>query len=711
MPDSNSAPVALIIDDDAMMRLLLRETLNKEGFAVLEADNGQDGLHLCSRERLDLVLLDVVMPDVDGFSVCRGIRETFDGKRQIPIVMMTGLDDIDSINRAYELGATDFVTKPINWTILGYRLRYILRSSQDFEKLSRSQEALAKAQELARLGSWDWNVDSGRILGSELMCRIIGRKSVDVPFEFEDFLMFLNPEDRRAIRDIFEAAGNGVLPINTEFRLSFSEGDERIIHAQSDSQIRSGWLSGMFQDITERRRAEEKISFLSFYDSLTGLANRSLFKETLGQSIATAKRYHHRLVGLFLDLDKFQRINDTFGPSLGDELLKGVSQRLLQAVRESDFVSRIGASKDDRNAKIARLGGDEFAILLVGIEQVEDAARIACRILNILSIPFTVGGQEVFVTASIGLTVYPNDGLDIDSFMKNGDTAMHYAKEQGRNNYQFYCRSLNASAFQKLSFENQLRHALENRELILYYQPKIDASSGAKVGVEALIRWKHPERGMVSPAEFIPIAEESGLIVGIGEYVLREACRQIKAWRESGLGGFTVAVNLSAAHFQRPDFCEQVSQILQEEDVDAGLVEIELTESMLMDDVENTILKMHRLKQIGVRLSIDDFGTGYSSLNYLMRFPIDTLKIDMSFIRSIPHDRGHVAITSAIIAMAQSLNLCVVAEGVENESQVAWLKQNGCQILQGYYFSRPVPPQDLPGFCAATSGSFGEALS
>lgn len=698
MPDTGSAPLALIIDDDAVMRLLLHETLKAEGFAVAEADNGKDGLNLCINREPDLVLLDVVMPEMNGFSVCQAIRNRFAGVKQIPIVMMTGLDDIDSINYAYELGATDFVTKPINWTILGYRARYILRSSQDFEKLSKSQEALIKAQELARLGMWDLHVDSGRIRGSQVMYRIIGRNCPDGWIEFDEFLELLQTKDSCSIRNAFDAARKGILPINMEFRIASPEGEDRIIHGQSDDQIKSGWLSGTFQDITERRRAEEKISYLSFYDSLTGLANRSLFKEILAKSISKAKRHNYKLVGIFLDLDKFQRINDTFGPSSGDCLLKLVSERLVDAVRESDLIARMAAPGDRADAKIARLGGDEFSILLIGIRKVEDAARVAYRILNLLSPPFLVGDQEVFITASAGITVYPDDACDVDSFMKNGDTVMHYAKEKGRNNYQFYSPSLNATALRKLSLENSLRHAVENRELVLHYQPKIDALSGAMIGVEALIRWQHPEIGMVSPAEFIPVAEESGLIIPIGEAVLRAACRQIRDWQDKGVGGFSVAVNLAAHHFQQPDFCRQVSRIIQEEHSDANLLEIELTESMLMGDVENTILKMQQLKEIGVKLSIDDFGTGYSSLNYLMRFPIDTLKIDMSFIRSIPHDNSHVAITTAIIAMAQNLKLSVVAEGVENETQVSWLKTNGCNILQGYYFSRPVPADDLLAF-------------
>jgi len=702
MPSTGSAPVALIIDDDAMMRLLLRETLKTEGFTILEADNGKDGLNLCFSRKPDLILLDVVMPEMDGFSVCQSIRKHFAGVKQIPILIMTGLDDIDSINYAYELGATDFVTKPINWTILGYRTRYILRASQDFEKLLKSQEALAKAQELAKLGIWDFHIDSGKMRGSEVMYRIIGRSCPDTLVEFDDFLTLLQTKDSAAIRTAFEAARGGILPINMEFRISSPEGEDRIIHGQSDDQIKSGWLSGTFQDITERRRAEEKISYLSFYDGLTGLANRFLFKEILGKSMSKAKRHNYKLVGIFLDLDKFQRINDIFGPSSGDSLLKLVAERLVEAVRESDLIARLATPGDRANAEIARLGGDEFSILLTGIRQVEDAARVACRILNFLSTPFTLHDQEVFVTASAGITVYPDDASDVDSFMKNGDTVLHYAKEKGRNNYQFYSRSLNSTAFQKLSLENSLRHAVEHQELVLHYQPKIDALSGAMVGVEALLRWKHPEMGMVSPAEFIPIAEESGLIIPIGEAVLRATCRQIRAWRENGQGYFSVAVNLAAHHFQQHDFCKQVSQIIQEEQIDANFLEIELTESMLMDDVENTILKMHQLKDIGVKLSIDDFGTGYSSLNYLMRFPIDTLKIDMSFIRSIPHDNSHVAITTAIIAMAQNLRLSVVAEGVENETQVTWLKTNGCNILQGYYFSRPVPPDELVEFYGKT---------
>jgi EAL domain-containing protein (putative c-di-GMP-specific phosphodiesterase class I) len=377
-----------------------------------------------------------------------------------------------------------------------------------------------------------------------------------------------------------------------------------------------------------------------------------------------------------------------------------VARRLSGTLRQDDFVAA-GELPVHGGEGVARLDGDEFSLLIGELAHYHDAAKVARRLLEELRKPFRLGGQEVFLTASVGLALYPLDGEDADALMKNAGAAMHFAKEQGRDNYQFYSRAMNATALEKLSMESQLRKALERGEFLLHYQPKIWASTGRIVGLEALIRWKHPELGIVPPSQFIPVAEESGLIVPIGEWVLRAACAQNQAWQRSGFPPVHVAVNIAMPHFRQGNLVDSIAEALARSGLDPALLELELTESMLMQSVDVTLDTLHRIRDMGVRLAIDDFGTGYSSLSYLKRFPLHTLKIDRSFVKDLPRDAEDAAITKAIIAMAHSLRLAVVAEGVETQEQLAFLQQHGCDEVQGYLFSRPVGADEFGGLLAA----------
>ncbi|HEV8231053.1 MAG TPA: EAL domain-containing protein, partial [Thermoanaerobaculia bacterium] len=426
---------------------------------------------------------------------------------------------------------------------------------------------------------------------------------------------------------------------------------------------------------------EEQVKHLAFHDALTGLPNRLLFNDRLTIALAQAHRTHQKLATLYLDLDRFKVINDSLGHSVGDELLRRVADRLRVSVREEDTV--------------ARLGGDEFVILVPRISTAKDAETVARKILAAIRLPFAVEERDFFLTTSMGVSLYPSDGVDAEALVQNADTAMYRAKEQGRDNYQLYAPAMSSRAVERLSLENRLRQALQNQELVLYYQPIVDLRDGGVRGAEALLRWRHPERGLLQPATFITLAEISGLIAPIGRWVLQTACAQIRAWQAMGHSGLTVSVNLSPRQFQQADLVSQVAEALSANGVEADRLDLEITESSAMENAELTINTLWELRKLGVGISMDDFGTGYSSLNYLKRFPIDRVKLDRSFVQDVVTNSEDAAIVRAVIAMAHTLKLVVVAEGVENENQLAFLRQQRCDEMQGFLFSPPVDPREF----------------
>lgn len=441
------------------------------------------------------------------------------------------------------------------------------------------------------------------------------------------------------------------------------------------------YFQGIIRDITERKKSEEQIQFLAYHDALTGLPNRALLHDRLSQSLARAHRHKDRVAVLFLDFDRFKNINDSLGHSVGDGVLQAVAERLKTCVREGDTV--------------ARLGGDEFVILLPDLREAECVAQVAEKIMQLGAEPYTVADHQLRLTISIGISVYPDDGTDIESLLKNADAAMYHAKEAGRDTYHFYTQDMNARALDILRMENSLQRALVNKELSLCYQPQVDLASGRIVGAEALLRWNHPQQGQISPAQFIPIAEERGLIVPIGAWVLETACRQNQQWQQDGLRPIQMAVNISALQLHHSKFASNLGRILEETGMSSELLELELTESAVMQDAEQMINLLGELKAMGMSLAIDDFGTGYSSLSYLKRFPIDRLKIDRSFIKDLTLNSEEDAITRAIIGMGRTLKMKAIAEGVETEEQLRFLKQEGCDEFQGFYFSKPVPAEEF----------------
>jgi predicted signal transduction protein with EAL and GGDEF domain/DNA-binding response OmpR family regulator len=698
----------LLVDDDGVARLLTSSALAARGWQVIEADGGAQAIALFDRERPDVVVLDALMPDIDGFATCEQLRRHHAGAH-VPVLMLTGLDDERSIARAYEVGATDFFVKTTSqWTLLSERLRYLLRASRMRVELAESQANLSKAQRIARLGSWEWNIGRRWIKLSEECFGICGLPRHDQGLA--DWFLWtrvLEDERPRLVRAYQDAlAGKG--DIDLECRIARPDGQVRVVHIEAEiDRSEAGQplvLHGVMQDITERKQAEDQIRRLANYDSLTGLPNRRFFRDQFLAALDSAHARGSLVALLFIDIDRFKQINDTLGHQVGDQLLREVARRLYQAVREGDMVARSGgdplaalgapsplpiwAQMAPTNS-VARLGGDEFTILLADVVDLAAVERVARRLLDALRLPVQCGAQEVFVTASIGVSVYPQHGADVDTLVRKADIAMYAVKDGGRNGWQLFHEGMNAATADRWRIENALHRALERQELVLHYQPKIDVHTGLIVGAEALMRWQR-DGTLVPPGEFIAAAEETGLIVPITEWAIAETCRQVTDWCAKGAIPVPVSVNISSRHMQRANLAQPVQRALDDTGMAAGLLELELTETVLMHNIDQALPLLRALKQLGVAISIDDFGTGYSSLAYLRKLPIDTLKIDRSFVRDLEDSDDNAAIVAAIIAMSRSLKLRVVAEGVETEGQMNWLARQGCHVMQGWLFARAI---------------------
>ncbi len=691
-----SAPLALVVDDDPTMRLLTRAALEQAGLLVEEAADGRQALARYQELAPDIVLLDGLMPQMDGFSTCVALRRLPHGE-QMPILFVTELEDAESIARAYEVGATDFISKPWHALILGQRVWYMLRASQTAKALQDSQASLARAQRIAHLGSWQWDPHTGVFVVSEEVYRILGTPAEQFGHTYAAFLERVHPHDRERVDHVIQGTQTSQARQDVEYRLLRADGRERFVSTRveriADPGGAPGRVVGTLLDITDRKQSEAQIQFLAYYDNLTLLPNRRLFQDRLTQSLAAATRYRETGAVLLINLDRFQRINETLGYGAGDRLLQQVAERLNQCVRRSDSVARHIEPEGDHT--LSRFGGDQFTMLLTRLPSVENAAKVAERILVAFGGPFTLDGQQLSLTTSIGISLLPYDGEDIDTLLQHAEVALHHAKALGRNTYRFYTPSMNAATSERLTLENNLMRALEQEEFQLYFQPQLNVRTGQIFGAEALIRWRHPKKGMISPATFIPVAEEAGLITTIGEWVLRTACHHQKAWTAAGVGPLRVAVNLSALQFREPNLQDVVRSALQEAGVEPQHLELELTEGSVMQDADAAAATLRSLKAMGLYLAIDDFGTGYSSLSYLHRFPIDTIKIDRAFVKGLTPDSGEGAIVKAIIGMAQALNMRVLAEGVETEEQLAFLRAHNCDEIQGYLFSRPLPTDDF----------------
>ena len=551
-------PIVVLADDDPSIRLMIRHVLESEDFDIVEASDGLEAIKAVEKHHPALILLDAVMPGIDGFTTCQQIKEK--GHTDIPVMMITGLDDDASVERAYEVGATDFITKPIKWAVLKHRVKSVV---------------------------------------------------------------------------------------------------SKVI-------------------------AERKVQLLAYQDSLTSLPNRLLFADRLEQAVVRSERSRTSMALMLIDIDDFKLVNDSFGHDAGDKLIKAVGQLISKSLRRADT--------------IARLGGDEFAVIIEGIESADDAISIADNLTTILEHNVRLDDQETYTSASIGIAVYPDDGKDARTLLKNADTAMFRAKESGRHCFQFYKPEMSVSAMERLELENSLKAAFENDEFVINYQPIIDIHKNEITGVEALLRWQHPEKGMIQPEEFVGVIEDCGLIIALGEWMINSVCKQVRTWQDAGLKEQSVSINLAPRQFTEQDLVAVFKQAISEYDIEASSLAVEITELTLIDNLGEVESTLKKLREMGMKVLLDDFGTGYASLAYLKEFPVDIVKIDRDFVAGIPDNREDSAIVEAISGLTRGLKLALLAEGVENERQLDMLKGLGCQYGQGYYWSKAIPGDEYEQF-------------
>jgi len=709
LDDLSQRPQVLLVDDDELTLLLTAQSLRERGFDVFEARGGELALAMLAHWTPDLVVLDALMPGLDGFASCKALRRLA-GFENVPVLMLTGLDDEASIARAYQAGATDFFVKSSQWSLLSGRLRHLLRASRTRLELERSKSKLARAQDLARMGSFDWHSSAnpigsqsglGLILSPEAL-RVLGLGPKD-KVTLRQLIRMVPLPERRAMTRVLSAVASQSRLLTIDLPVKLPDGRMRVVHLEAEPEFneqgRAIGYTGIVQDVTDRRVAEDRIRHLANFDALTGLPNRRQLIWRIERALDHAQRFGHQAALLLIDLDRFKLINDTLGHAAGDELLIEVAQRLRACVRHSDQVldtalETPGARSQRSLEAVGRLGGDEFVALLPEVVDESDARRVSERILEVMRAPIWVGGQECFVTASVGIAMHPADGLTVVDLLRNADVAMYSVKDTGRNAAAAYSPVLAGRGREKLALESALHKAIERNELVLHYQPKVDLRSARMAGVEALMRWRHGA-SLVAPVDFIAMAEESGLIVPMSEWALREAARQAKAWSLSFGFADSIAVNLPNRMFERSDLVDHIRQCLSAHGLPRNAIQLEITETGLMKDLHRVIPCLHRLAEVGVEVSIDDFGTGYSSLAYLTTLPIAELKIDHSFVRDLGLTPQSSAVVTAIVALARSLGLRVVAEGVENLRQMEVLDRLGCFLMQGFLFSRPMPPDEL----------------
>ena len=668
-----------LVDDDASFLEATATALRNAGFQVTTTDNGDKVLSMSHHSRPDLVLVDAIMEGLDGFEVCRQLNQRWQG-RDIPILLVTGLDDLESVTRAFAAGATGFIVKPLNYVLLVHRILFQLRASDNQRLLRENHECLTVAQRMVGLGFWRWNSTTDHISVSSELAELCGTTPEEFGCGIEALLQRIHSDDREHIRQEILQMRTQMTTRSMSFRFSGRQDEEMFVDQELASPSPEIIL-GTILDVSKQKNTEEKIRQLAYNDVLTGLANRAQFQIRLDTTIRIADRRKERFALLFLDLDGFKDINDRFGHGAGDELLKIIGKRLRVALREVDFA--------------ARLGGDEFCLIIEGIADEFAAADVATRCLKAIAEPLQLGSQTIRPHVSIGITLFPDDGQDQESLLRSVDRAMYAAKHAGKHQYAFYSPELTYLAEQRLSLEHDLRNAIEQEEFVLHYQPQICLTSGKIIAVEAFIRWQRPDKGVVLPDEFIEVAERIGMLSELGEWGLHTALRQTVAWRQAGVPPLRMAVNISNTHFQQKDIGSTVKSLLKRTELEPSTLELEITEPVVRE-IGRSKETFRQLKELGVTITLDDFGSGYSSLGSLKHLPIDCLKINRIFIKDVLTERSDSAIVATVIAMGQLLNLSVIADGVETFEQVKYLFGVGCHSAQGLYFSGPVPADRIP---------------
>ena len=677
----------LLVDDDPTNQDLLSRRLKRAGYATELAGSGYEALDVLAKHEVELVLLDSMMPGLSGIDLLRQLRQRFTPAR-LPIIMVTALGESERVVEALALGANDYISKPVDFPVALARIKTQLERKHAEDALRESEERYALAARGANDGLWDWDLESGRIYFSTRWKAMLGYEESEIGDKPEEWLSRVHKEDRALL--LAALAAHRDAPANREcaieHRMLHKDGSYRWMLSrgtvQRDGKGKAIRMAGSETDITASKA----------FDPLTGLPNRTLFNERLAACLErVAEEPDYPFAVLFLDLDRFKVVNDSLGHIAGDELLIHVAQRLRSAVRNTPPGSR-GLAFD----LIARLGGDEFAILLENVDR-EGAIRVAERIRESIHGAFKLENREVFTTASIGIAPGNKSYRTPTEILRDADTAMYKAKSLGKSRFEVFDDEMRAQAVARLELESDLRRAVDNQEFVVYYQPKVSLKTSKIVGVEALVRWRHPVRGIVSPDEFVPLAEETGLIVPIGLWVLREACQTMQRWQVEFPTNppLEISVNVSVRQFRDLGLKAQIAAILEETGLDPATLQLEITESVLMDDIDAVADLLGGLKTLGVGLKIDDFGTGYASLKCLNRLPFDVLKIDRSFVVNLSANDGTSGTIRTILLLAQNLGMEVVAEGIENKEQLTELQSLHCDYGQGYYFSPPVEPAAL----------------
>lgn len=688
----------LIVDDDPVVLKSLKDLLATRGIDANTAIGGREAIVCLDQKEYDLVLLDLQMPYVNGHDVMRHIKQQ---KMNLSIIVVSGETSFEAARDACSQGAYDFLRKPYATDELMITVKNALKEKSLEKQNKRIQNQLHESERLHRY-LVNTSPDIIYILDQDGHFSFINDR-IETLLGYDNkeligkhYSILVHQKDLEVARYVFNERRVGDRASrNVELRLKCKDDSSPRFFEASTLPIELSSMGiyqnegdpkkktylgtyGVARDITERKLAEDTINFQAYHDLLTNLPNRALLRDRLSLAISQAKREDEMLAVMFLDLDRFKNINDSLGHVVGDELLQQVSTRLKSCVREGDT--------------LARFGGDEFTLLLPKITRgKDDVSSIAEKINDVLKDPFVIDNNELYVSASIGISIYPRDGTNMDLLIKHADIAMYHVKDTGKNNYKFYSDDMTTPYFQNLSLETGIHKALDNDEFHLMYQPQINLKTGEIVGVEALLRWDHPEHGMITPAEFVPFAEETGMIVEIGHWVLRNACAELRRWRDAGLPEIRMSINMSARQLAEKAIVKHISNILKDYGIPGHCLEIEITENTIMSDMDSVIQKLKALSKKGVFIAIDDFGTGYSSLSYLHKLPIHTLKIDRAFIKEVNMQHSGNSIINTIVAMARGLNLNVIAEGVETQQQLEYLQEIECSEAQGFLFGKPLP--------------------